>query len=292
MLSGAITIRLAFLSRKWPVSEPALHVHRQQALQLSHESTAINTRPVVSRNKRLSGGRVGLQPAHVFPDQPDFFPQLPHAPVQRVKQFAVFQRAHFVEKTDEFRASRFKPPARNAPVPRCLAEQKLKILEKRLGASAELSGQIKAVAQQLQFFGRKPAGFVRLPLERPALQGGFERAARVPLSYSLRIHRQRAQGNVIGLKLAVGIAQDTCNGVAQFQLPARIGTEVNAAQIVIVGVKIVPEEWLPPEHPLKVLNRIDGDGFGNDLRSSPENLDDGIQALAKLLQVIGMMDWT
>src|SRR3989442_11659759 len=242
MLNGATTIRLAFRSRKSPVSEPASPVHRQQALQFSHESTAIDTRPVVSRNKRLSVGRVRLQPAHVFPDQPDFFPQLPHAAVKRVKQFAVFQRAHFVEETDEFRGSPFKPPARNAPAPRYLAEQELKIVEKRFSARTELGGQIKAVAQQLQFLARKPAGFVRLPLERPALQDGFKRAARIPLSLSLPIHRQGAQGNVIGLKLAVRIAQDTRNGVAQFQLPARIGTEVNAAQIVIVGVKIIPEE--------------------------------------------------
>ena len=56
-------------------------------------------------------------------------------------------------------------------------------------------------------------------------------------------------------------------------------------------MKIVPEERFPPEHPLKVSNRIDGDGFGNDLRSSPENLDDRIQSLAKLPQVVGMPDW-
>src|SRR5439155_1722471 len=130
------------------------------------------------------------------------------------------------------------------------------------------------------------------PLEQPSLQRGLIRLLFVPVSIGLREHRQRAERNIVRLKLAVRIAQDAGDFAAEFERAPGIRAEVNAAEVVVVGMEVVPQERLAPENSLQLANRFRRDGLRDYFRSGPENPDGRVQELSQLFQVIGMPDRT
>src|SRR5206468_3437634 len=67
---------------------------------------------------------------------------------------------------------------------------------------------------------------------------------------------------------------------------AGIRAEVNAPLVVIVGVKVVPNERLPAEDSPHFADRFDLDGFRNNVRPGPEDLNGGIEKLSDLFEVV------
>src|SRR5437016_6439317 len=207
-------------------------------------------------------------------------------------QFAVSQRGDLFKQVRNVGTFLFKAPAGDAPLLRRRTQQEPEIFDERFGATPVLKRQMEAVAQKLQLTRRNPTSMMRLPLKRPVFQCGLISLLCVPMSFGLREHRQCAERNIVRLKLAVRIAQDAGDFVAEFERAPGIRAEVNAAKVVVVGVEVVPEERLAPQNSLQLANRFRRDGLRDYFRSGPENPDGRVQELSQLFQVIGMPDRT
>src|SRR5207237_1538444 len=104
----------------------------------------------------------------------------------------------------------------------------------------------------------------------------------VPVAIGLREHRQRAERNIVRLKLAVRIAQDAGDFVAEFERAPGIRAEVNAAKVVVVGVEVVPEERLAPQNSLTLANRFRRDGLRDYFRSGTDSRGGRVEELMRL----------
>ena len=150
---------------------------------------------------------------------------------------------------------------------------------------------METVAQQLQI---NPADCLP-PATPPPWQPFSQRlpigATRIPSLLRTGVHRRcPAERDKVRLEFAVWIRKDAQDLVAQFQWPARIRSQINAAQIVVVRVKVVPDERFSPDHRPQFPDRFDADVLGNDLRTGPENLDRGIEQHANLAKIIRFLD--
>jgi hypothetical protein len=89
---------------------------------------------------------------------------------------------------------------------------------------------------------------------QPLAQGRQIRCPRIPHPIGSRELGERAERNVVQGEFVVGIAEQPRHHTAQFRRPSRVRSAKEPAAVVIVRVKIVPDERLPKKNVLQFLD--------------------------------------
>lgn len=54
--------------------------------------------------------------------------------------------------------------------------------------------------------------------------------------------------NKVGFELAVGVNEDSTQALLQFCRTPIVWTEVYPTAVVVIGMQIIPDDWLPLQH--------------------------------------------
>ncbi|MBK8085357.1 MAG: hypothetical protein IPK28_16900 [Devosia sp.] len=89
----------------------------------------------------------------------------------------------------------------------------------------------------------------------------------------------------IGLELVVGVGDDAVDQRQDLVAPPPKRSGENAADVVVVGVEIVPDHRLAAQHRADLRQARRADRFRDDLRAGPEHPDRRIETAAQLVEV-------
>src|SRR6185295_4454436 len=112
----------------------------------------------------------------------------------------------------------------------------------------------------------------RVEMRQPFLHRREVFLARITCGLALHESRKSSEWNKVQREFAVWIEQDTADSFAQFRRTSGIRPAMEAPAIVIVRVKIVPNQRLPLENPLQLLNVRNRDLARDDFRAGPKDV--------------------
>ena len=192
---------------------------------------------------------------HISIEQIELLAELPDPAAERVKQRAIAQLGHARAEVTQARW----PGARNggglvAPLRRMTREE----TARRLDRAQRPRGPLRAAGSSNH---RRGSG----PRASPRRADGREGTAAIPASPRGRPRarprfpgtgrtRPACEAARIQWQLAVRIAEQPAHLASQFQRPAGVRAAEEAPAVVVVGVKVVPDDRLAAKHVAQLLD--------------------------------------